>query len=133
MQKLIREESMNIVFWILQAILGIKLISAAFTHGIRHDREEMQQSIQKMGPVARPLLAGIAVLTALGSAGLIVPAAFGILTWMTPLTAAILSGWMLISVVFHIRCREKPKIIAGIILFAIAAFIAYGRWVISPL
>jgi protein-S-isoprenylcysteine O-methyltransferase Ste14 len=123
---------MNIVLWVLQAILGIKFISVAFTHGIRHDQTQMRQSIQKMGQIARPLLIVIAILTLLGSVGLIVPAAFGVLTWVTPLTAAILAALMLVSIVFHINCREKPNTIADIILFAIAAFVAYGRWVISP-
>jgi len=124
---------MNTALWLLQVILSIKFTSVAFTHGIRHDQAQMQQGIQKMGQIARPLLIIIAILTLVGAVGLIVPAAFGVLTWMTPLTAAILAGLMLCSIVFHINCREKPTIIADIILFAIAAFVAYGRWVISPL
>ena len=124
---------MNTALWFLQAILSIKFISVAFTHGIRHDQAQMQQGIQKMGQIARPLLIVIAMLMLVGAASLIVPAAFRVLTWMTPLTAAILAGLMLCSIVFHINCREKPAIIADLILFAIAAFVAYGRWVISPL
>jgi isoprenylcysteine carboxyl methyltransferase (ICMT) family protein YpbQ len=124
---------MNTVLWVLQVILSIKFISVAFTHGIRHDQARMQQGIQRMGQIARPLLIVIAMLTLLGSLGLIVPAAFGVLTWITPLTAAILAALMLVSIVFHMNCREKPNTIADIVLFAIAAFVAYGRWVISPL
>jgi protein-S-isoprenylcysteine O-methyltransferase Ste14 len=124
---------MNIALWVLQAILSIKFISVAFTHGIRQGQTQMRQGIQKMGQIARPLLIVIAILTLLGSVGLIVPAAFGVLTWITPLTAATLAALMLVSIVLHINCREKPNTIADIILFAIAAFVAYGRWAISPL
>ncbi len=118
---------MNTALWFLQAILSIKFISVAFTHGIRHDQAQMQQGIQKMGQIARPLLIVIAVLTLVGAASLVVPAAFGALTWITPLAAATLAGLILCSIVFHINCREKPAIIADLILFAIAAFVAYGR------
>ena len=124
---------MHIVLWVLQAILSIKCISVALTHGIQRDKTQMQQGIQKMGPIARPLLIVIAVLTMWGSAGLVIPGAFGFLTWVTPLTASILAILMLLSIVFHLQCREKPKIFADIVLFAMAAFVAYGRWVISPL
>lgn len=124
---------MNIALWVLQVILGIKFISVAFTHGVRHDQAQMQQSIQKMGPVARPLLILIAILTLAGAVSLVAPAVFAALAWITPLAAAILAALMLCSIAFHIHCREKPAIFADTILFALAAFVAYGRWVISPL
>ena len=38
---------MNVVFWILQVLLGIKFISVAFTHGIRRDQEQMRRAIEK--------------------------------------------------------------------------------------
>ena len=124
---------MNTVLWVLQVILSIKFISVAFTHGIRHDKPDMQQGIEKMGRISRPILFAVAILTLLGAVGLIVPSAFDVFTWMTPLTAAVLAGLMLFSIVFHVNCRDEPKIIVSVILFAIAAFLAYGRWVISPL
>jgi hypothetical protein len=39
---------------------------------------------------------------------------------------------MLLAVGFHVACRETPNIVVGLILFALAAFVAYGRWVIAP-
>ena len=75
----------------------------------------------------------IAIFTFIGSIGLILPTALGRLTWITPITALILSMLMLFSIFFHIKCREKPNITASVILFALAAFVAYGRWVLAPL
>jgi hypothetical protein len=86
-----------------------------------------------MGAVTRPLLATIALCAILGGAGLILPAATGILTWLTPLAAALLAVMMLLAVGFHLACRETPKIVVGLVLFALAVFVAYGRWVIAPL
>lgn len=124
---------MNTILWVLQAILSIKLLSTAFSHGLRHGQEEMTQAIRAMGPIARSLLIAIAVLTFLGSAGLVAPAAISLPRWVTPLTAALLAGWMLVSIAFHLNCREEANVIVSIVLFAIAAAVAYGRWALSPL
>jgi hypothetical protein len=40
---------------------------------------------------------------------------------------------MLVAVGFHIACRENPKTAVSLVLFALAAFVAYGRWMIAPL
>ena len=124
---------MNTFLWILQAILSIKSITVAVSHGMQQDQEEMRKGIQKMGPIARPLLILIAVLTLLGAVGLIVPAALGVGASIQPLAAALLAVMMLGSIGFHMRCRDKPAIFADVILFAMAAFVAYGRWAIWPL
>ena len=124
---------MNTALWILQAILSIKFISVAITHGIRFEKAEMQSAIEKMGPTARPLLMVIAILTLTGALGLILPAVTEGLTWITPFTALILAGLMLGSIIFHINYREKPAIFADVILFMLTALVAYGRWILSPL
>jgi VIT1/CCC1 family predicted Fe2+/Mn2+ transporter len=116
----------------LQIALCLKFVSVAYTHGFHTDQAKWQQGMQRFGAVARPLLTLIALSTFLGSAGLILPAATGILTWLTPLTAALLALMMLLAVGFHVACRETPNIVAGLVLFALAAFVSYGRWVIAP-
>lgn len=124
---------MNSFLWFLQAILSIKFLSVAYSHGIRQDQSKMRQGIQKIGRWARPVLYFVAVASLLSSVGLILPAASGIYTWITPLTAAVLAGLMLLSILFHIQCREKPNILPSIILFALVAVVAYGRWILAPL
>ena len=123
---------MNIALWIIQIILGIKLITVSYTHGLRQSQSTMQEAIQKMGKVSQPLLYMISVGTFLGTIGLILPGVLGSSTWITPVTAVILSIMLLFSIFFHIKCREKPKIFVSVILFAFAAFVAYGRWVLVP-
>jgi len=125
--------NMNIILWILQGILAVKFISIAFTHGLRQDQDMMQQGIAKMGASTRPLLSLIAAVVFLGCVGLVGPGALGLLTWLTPFVAAVLAVMLLLSIPLHYRCRDKPKIFASIILFILAAFLAYGRWVIDPL
>jgi len=124
------EIKMNIALWIIQAILGIKLITVSYTHGLRQSQPTIQEAIQKMGKFSQTLLSIIAACTFIGTLGLILPGILGLPTWITPLTAAILSSMLLVSIFFHIKCREKPKIFVSIVLFALAAFVAYGRWVL---
>jgi hypothetical protein len=114
---------MNSVFWIIQLILGIKLVTVSYTHGLRQSQPIMQTAIQKMGKFSQPLLYSISVCTFLGTVGLILPGVLGITTWITPVTAVILSIMLIFSVFFHIKTRKRPKI------FAFAVFVAYGRWV----
>lgn len=123
---------MNTVLWILQTALCLKFVSVAYTHGFRADQAKWQQGMQRFGAAARPLLALIALLAFLGGLGLILPAAIGILTWLTPLAAALLALTMLLAVGFHVACRETPNSVVGLVLFALAAFVSYGRWAIAP-
>jgi putative oxidoreductase len=124
---------MNSLLWALQIVLSIKLVSTAYTHGLRQDKESMQEAIRKMGAAARPLLAAAATGMLLGAAGLILPGVMGLASWLTPWVAAILAGMMLASMVLHILAREKPKVWVSLILCAMAMALAYGRWAVAPL
>jgi hypothetical protein len=123
---------MNSILWVLQIILSIKLVSVAYTHGLRQDKASMQEAIRKVGVLARPTLVMVAISTLLGATGLIIPGALGVMSWLTPWTAAILAGMLLVSIVLHVRGREKPKIWVSLILCAMAVVVAYGRWVVEP-
>ena len=119
---------MNIALWIIQIILAIKLTSVSFTHGFRRSLPSMEEAIQKTGKGSRPILSLVAACTFLGALGLILPGFWGLSTWITPVSAVLLSIMLLFSIFFHIRGREKPKIFVSVVLFVFAAFVAYGRW-----
>jgi hypothetical protein len=124
---------MDTLLWALQIILAIKYLSIAYSHGLRQDQSKMAQGILRMGSYARPLLylvAGFALLTGIG---LVLPAAVAVPVWVAPLAAAVLAGMNLLSILLHRACREKPNIIPSLVLLLMAAFTAYGRWVLAPL
>ena len=122
---------MNIVLWALQIVLAVKFVSVAYTHGLRPDETKMQKGIQRLGAATRPLLSLIALGAFLGGVALILPAT-GMLTWLTPWSAALLALMMLVAVGLHVACRESPNSLVGLVLFTLAAFVTYGRWVIAP-
>jgi hypothetical protein len=119
---------MSVALWIIQIILGIKLITVSYTHGFHQSLPTMQEAVQKMGKPSRPILYAVAACTLIGTMGLILPGVFWLPTWITPTTAVILSIMLPVSIFFHIKFREKPKIFVSVVLFVFAAFVAYGRW-----
>jgi putative oxidoreductase len=123
---------MDIALWIIQVILGIKLLTVSYTHGLRQSQPTLQEAIQKLGRLSRPLLFLVAIGAFIGTLGLILPGFLGLSPWIIPLTAGLLSIMLLFSLFFHIKSREKPKIFVSLVLFAMALFVAYGRWVLLP-
>lgn len=124
---------MNILLWIVQIILGIKLLTTAFTHGLQPSKPSMQESMQKLGKFSRPLHVAVAVITFLGTLGLLLPGVLGLPAWVIPVSAAVMAMLLLLSILFHVKSREKPNIFVSVVLFVFAAFIAYGRWMLVPL
>jgi putative oxidoreductase len=124
---------MNIPLWILQIVLAVKFASVAYTHALRPDSAKMQRGRERFGSAARPLLIVVALGAFLGAVALVLPAATGILPGLTPWAAALLALMMLAAAGFHLACRENPKTVVSLVLFALAAFVAYGRWFLVPL
>jgi hypothetical protein len=124
---------MNVLLWGLQIALALKFVSVTISHGLRPDETEMERGRQRLGVLARPLLILSAVGAFLGGVGVVLPAATGFLPWLTGWSAALLAVMALVGGGFHIACRESPRIWISVILCVLAAFVAYGRWVIAPL
>jgi len=75
----------------------------------------------------------IAVAEVLAGIGLILPVLTGVLPWLTPLAAVGLMIVLAGAVIFHIRRKEYPNILFKLVLLAMTAFVAYGRFVVVPL
>lgn len=122
---------MNIVLWIVQALVAILFGMASVMHGPGREQAMVQSNwIADTSPI---LLSLIAVVEFLGAVGVILPALTGIQRWLTPLAASGLALVMILAMGFHITRGEYPNIVFNLVLFALAAFVAYGRWVLSPL
>jgi len=124
---------MDKLLWGLQAILAIKFVSVAMQHGLGSSGPKWQLALERMGGLARPLLLTSAFGCLLGALGLILP---GLLRWprsITPLAAAGLALWMAVGVGLHRQCRDGANVIPGLVLLAMALFVAVGRWWLEPL
>lgn len=108
---------MNTFTWALQIILAIKFIFSAFIHAFRQDKPTLQYGIQKMGARSKPILAVISALLALDAVFLILPRALGWGAMLTVYAAALGALLILGSIVFHLKCRETPKVwVSGILI-----------------
>jgi hypothetical protein len=120
---------MNIVLWALQIILAIKLLDVSYKHGLRHSMPTMQSAIQKLGKAAPAVLYMDAVIAFFGALGLILPGLLRADSKIIAATAALMALMLLVSIIFHMKSREKPKIFVSLVLFVFAAAVAYSRWV----
>jgi TRAP-type C4-dicarboxylate transport system permease small subunit len=124
---------MNTVLWILQVLLALKLLGVAYTHGILRVKVSVRNGSQMVDRKIRRVLSVTAMACILASLGLTLPGAFVTLRSITPVSAAAVAIMMIPAVRFHFRCRKKPNTVADLALIAIAAFTAYGRWILSPI
>ena len=119
---------MNIILWILQAILAIKLLTVVFDHGLFRGKPDMATAIQKLGEPARPLLSAAALVSFLAALGLILPGLLGFPSQVTSLVAGFCVFILLASISLHVESREKPKIFVSLVLAAFAIVVVIGRW-----
>lgn len=126
------EMNMNTALWVIQAVLAVKLIATGFSHGIRQSLPAMQEAITRLGGASRPLLYLAALMTTLGGLGLILVPLLNVNSGWVPGIALVVAASMLASIIFHVLSRDQPKIFVSVILFAMALFVAYGRWQLAP-
>jgi VIT1/CCC1 family predicted Fe2+/Mn2+ transporter len=118
----------NTFLWIIQGMLAAVFMMT----GIMKLVQKKEAMAEKMGFVedfSQKQVNGIGVLELMGAMGLILPWATGILPWLTPLAAVGLAMTMVGAFLTHLRRKELiPMGIVNIVLFSMAIFIAYGRF-----
>lgn len=122
---------MNIALWVVQVILALMFLMAGSMKALQYDRA--YATLPWVKDVPRPLVTFIGVAELLGGLGVILPAITGIAPYLTPLAAAGLATVMVLAAIFHTTRREPQSIVFNVILLALAAFVAYGRWLLAPL
>lgn len=122
---------MNILLWILQAFAALLYGASGVMKLFMFD--SISKDVRSFGALPKRVWNLLGIVELVCVVGLIVP---GVLHWQPSLTivaAAILSLESLVFIGVHVKYRETPTIIMCIVLGLLMAFIAYGRWVLSPL
>ncbi len=109
----------------MQILLAVAFGFHAYTFLLRLERT--RERVPWVRAVSNGLLQVIGALEAIAAVGLILPAATGVLAWLTPAAAAGLVALMLLAIAFHIRRSEWRNVVLNLILGALAAFVLYGR------
>ena len=124
---------MNTVLWIAQVLLALGFLSIGYNHAFNSEKMKVQRGMQWIDALPRWLMIFIGVSEMAGGLGAVMPALTGIYPWLTPLAACLLALVMLLAFVFHVVLREYPNLAINTILFILAAFVAYGRFVLLPI
>ena len=121
---------MNIFLWILQIVLGIYFFAIGIMHFIIPPGLPSAMAwMYELTPLLH-YISGAAEI--LGGLGLILPAVTRIQTRLVPLAALGLSLVMLGAIVYHATRGEYQNIAFNVFLLLATAFVAYGRWRLSP-
>ncbi len=118
---------MNVFLWIVQIVLAAAFVIAGVMKSTQ-PKEKLATKlpwVEDFGPGTVRLI-GVAEL--LGGLGLILPAATGIAPILTPIAATGLAIIMVLAALTHIRRKEPSTVLFNLILFALAALVAWGRF-----
>jgi uncharacterized membrane protein YphA (DoxX/SURF4 family) len=118
---------MNIALWIVQALLAVAFGMAGIMK-LTQPKEKLAVQMGWVEEFAPTTVKGIGLLEVLGAIGLILPHLTGILPWLTPLAAVGLVLTMLGAIVTHFRRHEHQMMVVNVVLLALAAVVAYGRF-----
>ena len=120
---------MNLTLWILQALLA-----AAFAaHGwmLVSPPPELLPIMNEQLGVGFRLFLGAAEIA--GAIGLLLPAMTRRMAWLTPVAAGCLAFVVASATVLHLSRGETSAAVTTVILFLLAAFVAYARWRVRPI
>lgn len=117
--------------WVAQAFLGLVFLVTGTFKVFFYEKSREHLKIAQVA--TKQMIITIGVLETLGALGVILPAATGILPWLTPTAAIGLALTMIVALRFNIKNDEVLHIPLNIILLAAAIFVGYSRFVIAPL
>ncbi len=122
---------MNVLLWILQVALAWLCIAGGFFQIFKI--EQMQKGVAAMRELPRGLWAFLGVVGCVAGLGLILPGAIGVLPGVTAIAAVIVAVESILISAFYIHYGDRPPLVYSVAMAALAAFIAYGRYVLVPL
>jgi len=122
---------MNLALWIAQPLLAIFFGVIGFLK-LTRPKDELAPRMTWVEDVEPSTVKLIGGLELAGAAGLILPPVTGILPWLAPLAAVGLVLTMVGAMAAHARRREYRPLAFNLVLLLLAAFVAYGRFVVAP-
>jgi uncharacterized membrane protein len=118
----------NVVLWIVAGVLAAAFLGAGLMKLTQPKKKLADSGMGWTEDFGDGAVKAIGALEVLGALGLILPAVFDIATVLVPIAATGLALLMLGAAVTHARRKESQMIVANVVLFALAAFVAWGRF-----
>ncbi|NBE93121.1 DoxX family protein [Nonomuraea sp. KC401] len=118
---------MNVVLWIVQVLLAALYVMSGLAK-LTRPKDKLVGKYPWMETFSQGAVRFIGVMEVLGAAGLILPAATGIVPALTPIAAAGLAVMMIVAAAVHVRRREPSGLAVTVILLALTALVVWGRF-----
>ncbi|WP_157156993.1 DoxX family protein [Diaminobutyricimonas sp. LJ205] len=122
---------MDIALWIVAGIAALLFLAAGAMKALQ-PKEKLATSMGWVDDFSTPQVKLIGIAEVLGALGLILPALFNTATILVPIAATGVAVIMIGAMVVHARRGEAQMIPINVVLFALAAFVAVGRFFIEP-
>ena len=123
---------MDTALWVAQIVLALAF-GAAGVIKLSQPKEKLAANMGWVEDFSAGFVKFVGGVELLGALGLILPGVLNIAPILTPLAAAGLAGDQVAAAFVHLRRKEPQLIIGNLILFAVAAFIAWNRFGSYPL
>ncbi|MFI7589323.1 DoxX family protein [Spongisporangium articulatum] len=119
---------MNVVLWVVAAALAVAFAGAGLMKIAQPAEKLIAGGMGYVEDFAPPVIKLIGVLEVLAAIGLVGPPLLGFAEILTPLAATGLVLLMIGAIITHARRGETPMIVVNVVLLALAAFVAWGRF-----
>lgn len=118
---------MNVVLWIVQGLLAAAFGMAGIMKSTQ-PKEKLADRLPWVADFSPATVRFIGIVELAAALGLILPALTGIAPILTPLAATGLAVVMVLAAIVHVRRKEPSGIAINAVLFALAVFVAWGRF-----
>jgi uncharacterized membrane protein len=118
---------MNVFLWIVQGLLAAMFLLAGIAK-LTQPRDKLTAQLPWANDFSTPVVRLIGLAELAGALGLILPAATGIATVLTPLAASGLAVIMLLAMAVHARRKEPLAIAFDAVLLIAAVIVVWGRF-----
>ncbi len=119
---------MNLVLWIVAGLLAAAFAAAGLMKLTQPKAKLAASGMAWTEDFSDGAVKGIGAVEVLGAIGLILPAATGIATVLTPLAAAGLALTMVGAAITHLRRGEGSMVPINVVLGGLAVFVAVMRF-----
>jgi hypothetical protein len=119
---------MNVALWIVAGVLAAAFLAAGAMKLSQPRKKLADSGMGWVEDFSDGAVKGIGALEVLGALGLILPAALNIAPVLVPVAATGLALVMVGAVITHARRREPQLIVVNVVLLALAAVVAWGRF-----
>lgn len=124
-------KALHIGLWVAQALLALAFGMAGFMKVSMPISELAANGMGFVNHTPETMVRFIGITELLGAIGLILPAALRIKPILTPIAAIGIAVIMLLAIKEHLSQNES--IVANVVLFALATFVAWGRFKKVPI